>query len=314
MITLRTLEQPEKWIRNDCVVTLGNFDGIHLGHQALLDRVLAVSRETGLSSCVVTYDPNPAVVLGKNPELKSLMSLSDKTAWIAERGIDYLVILPFDKRLAEMSAESFLENILLRDLKAKKIVIGFNHCFGKGRRGNYELLLEYSEKLNYSVEKVEPVYLEEVKLSSSYLRGLIAEGRISEAEKCLGRRYSVEGIVVSGHKRGRTIGFPTANVKTDPDLLLPGIGVYAGTTTVEEIEYPSMINVGRNPTFGENPLTLESHIFDFQNYIYDKKVRITFTERIRNEAKFEGIEALVAQLKDDEIQSRKILKNLGAPS
>ncbi|TGK32413.1 bifunctional riboflavin kinase/FAD synthetase [Leptospira gomenensis] len=314
MITIRTLEQPEKRIRNECVVTLGNFDGIHRGHQALLDRVLAVSRETGLSSCVVTYDPNPAVVLGKNPELKSLMSLSDKTDWIAARGIDYLVILPFDRLLAEMSAESFLENILLRDLKAKKIVIGFNHCFGKGRRGNYDLLLEYSEKLNYSVEKVDPVYLGEVKLSSSYLRGLIAEGKIVEAETCLGRRYSVEGAVVSGHKRGRTIGFPTANVKTDSDLLLPGIGVYAGTTTVDGVEYPSMINVGRNPTFGENPLTLESHIFDFQNDIYGKTVRITFTERIRNEAKFEGIEALVAQLKNDETQSRRILKKLGAPS
>ncbi|XDD50805.1 bifunctional riboflavin kinase/FAD synthetase [Leptospira sp. WS92.C1] len=307
MITIQTLEQPGKSILSPCVVTLGNFDGIHLGHQALLDRVRNLSKETGLASCVVTYDPNPAIVLGKNPDMKSLMTLSDKEEWIRKQGIDYLVVLPFSKELAEMSAESFLEEILLKELKASRIVIGFNHCFGKGRRGTYELLKEHSPKLKYSVEKMDPVYLGEIKLSSSYVRGLISEGNVSEAAKCLNRSYSITGTVVSGHKRGRTIGFPTANVKTNPDILLPGIGVYAGYTTIDGIEYASMINVGRNPTFGENSLTVESNILDFQKDIYDQTIRITFTQRIRDEIKFSGIENLISQLKQDEIDSRKIL-------
>lgn len=312
MITIHTLDQAGKTIHLPCVVTLGNFDGIHLGHQALLDRVLKVSKESGLASCVVTYDPNPAIVLGKNPDMKSLMTLSDKEEWIRKQGIDFLVVLPFNKELAEMSAESFLEEILLKQLKAKNIIIGFNHCFGKGRRGNFELLQEYSEKLKYSVEKVDPVFLEEIKLSSSYVRGLISEGNVKEAARCLNRSYSVSGIVVGGHKRGRQIGFPTANVKLHKDILLPGIGVYAGFTSVDGIDHPSMINIGRNPTFGENAVTLESNIFDFQKEIYDQTVRVIFTKRIRDEVKFSGVESLIAQLKEDEISARNILKSVAA--
>ncbi len=289
-------------------MTLGNFDGIHLGHQALLDRVLQVSQKTGLASCVVTYDPNPAVVLGKKPEMKNLMVLADKEEWIRRKGIDFLVVLPFNKELAEMSAESFLEEILLKQLKARNIIIGFNHCFGKERRGNYELLKEYSEKLKYSVEKMDPVFLKEIKLSSSYVRRLISEGNVKEAARCLNRFYSVSGIVVGGHKRGRKIGFPTANVQPNADILLPSIGVYAGFTTVAEIEHPSMINIGHNPTFGENALTLESNIFNFQKDIYDETIKITFTEKIRNEIKFSSVENLIAQLKQDEISARNILK------
>ncbi len=289
-------------------MTLGNFDGIHLGHQALLDRVLQVSQKTGLASCVVTYDPNPAVVLGKKPEMKNLMALSDKEEWIRRKGIDFLVVLPFNKELAEMSAESFLEEILLKQLKARNIIIGFNHCFGKERRGNYELLKEYSEKLKYSVEKMDPVFLKEIKLSSSYVRKLVSEGNVREAARCLNRFYSVSGIVVGGHKRGRKIGFPTANVQPNADILLPNIGVYAGFTTVAGIEHPSMINIGHNPTFGENALTLESNIFNFQKDIYDETIKITFTEKIRNEIKFSSVENLIAQLKQDEISARNILK------
>ncbi|MBE8362783.1 bifunctional riboflavin kinase/FAD synthetase [Leptospira borgpetersenii] len=309
MITISTIEQAGKTIHSPCVVTLGNFDGIHLGHQALLDRVLQVSQKTGLASCVVTYDPNPAVVLGKKPEMKNLMTFADKEEWIRQKGIDFLVVLSFNKELAEMSAESFLEEILLKQLKAKNIIIGFNHCFGKERRGNYELLKEYSEKLKYSVEKMDPVFLKEIKLSSSYVRRLISEGNVKEAAHCLNRFYSVSGTVVGGHKRGRKIGFPTANVQpTNADILLPGIGVYAGFTTVAGIEYSSMINIGHNPTFGENAITLESNIFDFQKNIYDEGIKIAFAEKIRNEIQFSSVENLIAQLKQDEISARNILK------
>ncbi|EMO58470.1 riboflavin biosynthesis protein RibF [Leptospira santarosai str. CBC1416] len=269
---------------------------------------MQVSQKTGLASCVVTYDPNPAIVLGKKPEMKGLMTFADKEKWIRQKGIDFLVVLPFNKELAEMSAESFLEEILLKQLKAKDIIIGFNHCFGKERRGNYELLKEYSKKLKYSVEKVDPIFLKEIKLSSSYVRTLISEGNVKEAARCLNRFYSVPGTVVGGHKRGKKIGFPTANVLPNADILLPGIGVYAGFTTVAGIEYSSMINIGRNPTFGENAVTLESNIFDFQENIYDEAIKIAFTEKIRNEIKFSSVENLIAQLRQDEISVRNILK------
>lgn len=240
--------------------------------------------------------------------MKSLMTFADKEKWIRQKGIDFLVVLPFNKELAEMSAESFLEEILLKQLKAKDIIIGFNHCFGKERRGNYELLKEYSKKLKYSVEKVDPIFLKEIKLSSSYVRTLISEGNVKEAARCLNRFYSVPGTVVGGHKRGKKIGFPTANVLPNADILLPGIGVYAGFTTVAGIEYSSMINIGRNPTFGENAVTLESNIFDFQENIYDEEIKIAFTEKIRNEIKFSSVENLIAQLRQDEILVRNILK------
>ncbi|TGK22363.1 bifunctional riboflavin kinase/FAD synthetase [Leptospira fluminis] len=307
MKILRNLERLGETIGTPTVLTLGNFDGIHLGHQALLERIKEISLETGLPSVAITYYPNPALVLGKDKDLGSLTTQSDKEALIESFGIDWLVIVPFTMELASMEAEDFLHNILIEELNAKKILIGFNHCFGKGRRGNYELLQQYSSKYGYELEKLEPVYLGNTKLSSSYIRSLIREGEVSKAEECLGREFSVTGEVVEGHKRGRTIGFPTANVKPSRELILPGIGVYAGKTEIGGKYYDSMINIGNNPTFGDEQLSLESHVFDFSGDLYGKTVRVLFSERIRSEIKFSGVEALVAQLKQDERISREIL-------
>lgn len=289
------------------MVTLGNFDGIHLGHQALLERTKEISLEKGVPSCVVTYYPNPALVLGKDKDSGGITTQSDKETLIESYGIDWLIVVPFTLEFAQIEAEDFLKNVLIDGLGAKHILIGFNHCFGKGRRGDYELLKRYSSELGYELEKLDPVFLGNTKLSSSHVRSLLRSGKVEEAEECLGREFSVSGSVVEGHKRGRTIGFPTANVRPLPELILPGIGVYAGRTEIDGKTYPSMINIGNNPTFGDNIVSLESHIFDFSGDIYGKTVRILFTSKIREEIKFSGVDALVSQLKKDEEVSRKIL-------
>ncbi|PJZ68086.1 riboflavin biosynthesis protein RibF [Leptospira perolatii] len=310
MKILRRLEHLQDSIESPNVVTLGNFDGIHLGHQALLERTREISIEMDLPSCVVTYYPNPALVLGKDKDLGSLTSQSDKEALIESFGIDSLVVAPFTMELAQMEAEDFIRKILVEELKAKAILIGYNHCFGKGRRGNFELLEQYSSKYHYRLEKLDPVYLGNIKLSSSYIRSLLRDGNVKEAEECLGREFSVTGKVIHGKERGRKIGFPTANLEVSNELILPAIGVYAGKTEIEGKYYPSMINIGNNPTFGNNAISLESHIFDFSDNLYGKTVRVLFTDRIRSEVKFPGVEALVSQLKQDEEVSRKILSEL----
>ncbi|EQA44099.1 riboflavin biosynthesis protein RibF [Leptospira broomii serovar Hurstbridge str. 5399] len=307
MKILRSLENLRETLRSPTVLTLGNFDGIHLGHQALLERTKEISIEKGLPSVVITYYPNPALVLGKDKDLRSLTTQSDKESLIESFGIDWLIIAPFTMELASMEAEDFLKTILIDELSAKAILIGFNHCFGKARRGNYELLKEYAQQYGYELEKLDPVYLGDTKLSSSYIRSLLRDGDVANAEECLGREFSVSGQVVEGHKRGRKIGFPTANVKPSPELILPGIGVYAGKTEIDGKYYDSMINIGNNPTFGDEQLSLESHIFDFSGDLYGKTVRILFSRRIRSEIKFSGVDALIAQLKQDEVISRKIL-------
>lgn len=289
------------------MVTLGNFDGIHLGHQALLERTKEISLEKGVPSCVVTYYPNPALVLGKDKDSGGITTQSDKETLIESYGIDWLIVVPFTLEFAQIEAEDFLKNVLIDGLGAKHILIGFNHCFGKGRRGDYELLKRYSSELGYELEKLDPVFLGNTKLSSSHVRSLLRSGKVEEVEECLGREFSVSGSVVEGHKRGRAIGFPTANVRPLPELILPGIGVYAGRTEIDGKTYPSMINIGNNPTFGDNVVSLESHIFDFSGDIYGKTVRILFTSKIREEIKFSGVDALVSQLKADEEVSRKIL-------
>ncbi|GBF39154.1 bifunctional riboflavin kinase/FAD synthetase [Leptospira johnsonii] len=307
MKILRSLENLKSNLKTSTVVTLGNFDGIHLGHQALLERTKEISLEKGLPSCVVTYHPNPALVLGKDKDLGGITTQADKENLIESYGIDWLVVVPFTLEFAQIEAETFLKEILIDQLGAKSILIGFNHCFGKGRRGDYELLKKYSSEYGYDLEKLDPVFLGATKLSSSYIRSLLREGKVEEAEECLGREFSVTGTVVQGHQRGRTIGFPTANVQPLPELILPGVGVYAGRTEVEGKTYPSMINIGNNPTFGDQSVTLESHIFDFSDDIYGKKVNVIFAKKIREEIKFPGVDALISQLKKDETLSRKIL-------
>ncbi len=256
---------------------------------------------------VVTYFPNPSVVLGKKQNFKYLTTQVEKQKLIEEFGIDYLIVLEFTEALSRMSAEEFLEKIIIQGLNAEHIVIGYNHFFGAGRRGDFQLLQDNSSKFGYDVEQKDAVSEGEEKISSSQIRKFLESGEIDRANRLLGRLYHLEGVVTEGAKRGRTIGFPTANLSIPEERLLPAIGVYSCYTIVGSRKFKSMVNVGKNPTFDGEKLHVEVNLFDFSEDLYDQTVQIQLVQKIRDEVKFDGIESLKKQLEQDKKTSLGIL-------
>jgi riboflavin kinase/FMN adenylyltransferase len=296
---IENLNEIHQHFPNGNVITLGNFDGVHLGHRALLEKMLSVSKERRLPSTVVTYFPNPAVVLGKNKNLKNIYPENLKKKFIEEFGPDYLLTIPFTEEFSHTTAFNFMKKILITNLNAKYIIIGYNHSFGKGREGDFSFLYNYSHQIGFEVEKIEPVHAGEDKISSSLIRNYIMEGEVRRAAKLLGRNFSITGEVVKGFQRGRMIGFPTANIIPEIDLLAPKEGVYSGIAVIGNNNYKTMINIGKNPTFNNDRLTVEGYIFDFNQDIYGQNIEYIFIDRIRDEIKFPSVDALVGQLKKD---------------
>jgi riboflavin kinase/FMN adenylyltransferase len=287
-------------------ITLGNFDGVHLGHQALLRETQKIAEQDHLTSLALTYHPNPAIVLGKKNDFQYLMDLDARQAKIKSLGIQEVDVLPFTVELSQMEAETFLDSILLQKYQAKHIIIGFNHCFGKGRRGNFELLESLSKNNNFKVTVVKPIYFKEIKISSSLIRDFLKNGDIKNANSCLGANFSVTGKVIPGRKDGRKLGYPTANLDLTEEIVIPGKGVYATLTDGR----PSMTNVGNKPTFGEESQSIETHILDYDNDLYGKILKLEFIHKIRDIEKFPNLEALIQELGRDEIATRKILSDL----
>lgn len=283
---------------------MGNFDGVHLGHRALLDKSIAIGKKENLPSLAITYHPHPGIVLGKKSHFLYIQTLESRKETLLRTGISDIDVLPFTRDLSEMEAEDFLENILINQYKARHIVIGFNHCFGKNRRGNFQLLEELSNKYGYRVYQVDPVYVGEEKISSSLIRNSLAEGNIPKANACLGRRFSLSGRVRHGKKLGRELGSPTANLSIPENVVLPMNGVYATFTQGK----PSVTNLGTKPTFGDNSITIETHILDWKGDIYDEVVGIEFVAKLRNISKFIGADDLADQIQMDIQQARKILE------
>lgn len=308
MKIIRSLESIQNEFPNGSSLTLGNFDGIHVGHQTLLLRTVEKAKELGIPSVVVTYFPNPSVVLGKKPNFKYLSSEKEKENLIRGFGIDYLLVLDFTLELSKMSAEDFLENIVIKALHAKHIVIGYNHFFGAERRGDFALLESNKFKYGYAVELREAVLKKDSKISSSLIRGFLDNGEMEEAKILLGRNYHITGIVVEGAKRGRSIGFPTANLKVPGDKLLPSVGVYACFVKFDGKDHKGMVNIGFNPTFDGLGLHVEVNIFGFDGNLYGKEIELEMVKKIRDEQKFDGIDALKVQLTIDKETSLRILQ------
>lgn len=282
---------------NGSIVTLGNFDGLHKGHFALISEVQIAKEKFKLPSVLVTYFPNPAIVLGKNKDLKSIYSEKKKIEILSKTEIDFYLSIPFTQEFSKITALQFIQEILFKKLNAKYIVIGYNHFFGKDKEGDFQFLLHLSEKFGYQVKKIEPVYLGDEKIASSSIRSLIQSGDIEKANGMLGRPFSIEGDVVYGEARGRTIQFPTANISVPSNLLVPARGVYIGVTRTETNHYfQSMINIGFKPTFEGTSLTIESHLIGFDANLYEKQVELFFFKRLRNEKKFQNVDELVQQL------------------
>lgn len=288
-----------KRLFSSSAVTLGNYDGIHRGHSVLIRRLKEAAVLKSLPSVLITYSPNPAAVLGKNPNHRAIYSERKKEEILREFGIENLIRIRFTKEFSEIHAPDFVRMILVDTVQASHIVIGFNHFFGKNREGDYQFLKKISAESGFVTEEIPPVFYNEEQISSSKIRLSISEGNIRKANCFLGRDFSISGTVVTGDRKGREIGFPTANLFLPPGIIVPGTGVYVGYVKMENGVLPAMTNIGTRPTLNGTELRIESHIIGFQGDIYGRELEVFFAEKIREERKFPSFNDLKLQLEED---------------
>ena len=289
-------------------LTVGSFDGVHLGHKSIFENLIAISEKQNLESVIITFDPHPRKVLGTaDKNFKLLTNLDEKIELFEQIGIDQIVIITFTKEFSKLSYRQFVENILVEKLNVREMVIGYDHHFGKDREGGIDKLIELGKIHGFSVKQISPFTTNSKTISSSLIRQLLEEGEIEIANEFLGRQYSIEGKVVKGDGRGREIGFPTANIQLeDEDKVIPKRGVYAVDVVYENKLFKGMMNIGNRPTFNFDPLTLEVHIFKFNVNIYDAFIKIRFKKYIREEKKFSNVNELKTQLIDDKNKSENV--------
>lgn len=281
------------------VLTLGVFDGLHLGHQRIMEKVVSRAQQIGAVPTTITFDPHPRAVLHPENAPPLLQTLDQRLANFAFLGIEQAIVIRFDKAFAAQDAETFLHDIVHERLQAKEVYLGKGFFFGKNRGGNIELLRKMSKELGFFADEVSEVTLRGTRISSSKIRNLLAEGKVNLVRRMLGRPYGVEGQIVHGFERGRTIGFPTANLKPN-NRVIPKFGVYATATLINNEWRKSITNVGVRPTFeDETAPSIETFIFDFDGDLYGDVLRVRFLHRIRDERKFNGIEELKTQIERD---------------
>lgn len=289
------------------VVTVGFFDGVHLGHQRVFHRAVAAASERGLKSVAVTFDRHPREVISPGSEPRLLTTTDRKASLIEQIGIDRMVVLPFTEEFSRWTATEFIDRILVEGLSAEHVVIGVNFTFGHKALGNIETLERVVVNGGFSAEAVDLVELAGRRVSSSSIRDSLFDGDLVWPEAALGRRFIVDGEVVSGAGRGTGLGYPTANLRTWPRLLLPGNGIYAGRAQLGGDWFTSAISVGTNPTFGVEPLHVEAYLLDFEGDLRGEHLAVEFWARLRDEAKYETPEALVAQIDADVEQTRALV-------
>jgi riboflavin kinase/FMN adenylyltransferase len=291
------------------VVTLGNFDGIHKGHQALIGGAVAEARKLGIPCVVLTFEPHPLKVLAPQRAPKMLLSHKDKMQLLQALGVDVVVIQNFDLAFANLAAESFVRGLLVDRLKARRIWVGSDLRFGQGRKGGVAELKEWGGELGYSVATVDAVVVNDARVSSSRIRQLVIAGQVDAVEPMLGRYHFLSGRVVGGHRRGRDLGFPTANISTRTEVL-PLDGIYATFFHLGDRRLSSVSSIGVNPTFGAGPRSIESYILSFQEDIYGAAVKLSFVKRLRAEMNFTSAAALSAQIRQDVDSAAAIFREL----
>lgn len=306
MIVARNIEDIHDTLTGTCL-TIGNFDGVHMGHARLLRRVRERAAATDMISMAVTFDPHPRrVLLDKNaPPLLTLTE--QKLELLEQSGIQVTVLLPFTRALAALEPEEFVREKLVAGLCMREMVIGYDYAFGKGRKGNYELLSALGRSCGFAVERLDPVIIDGAVVSSTRIRDMIEAGDVWDVRPLLGRFYQVRGAVIRGRDRGgRLLGFPTANL-APADELVPKTGVYAVWVDIGARILPGVTNIGCNPTFGGDALSVEVHILDFSGDLYGKPIRVHFVQRLRSERRFSGVEELAARIREDIRLGRSIL-------
>ncbi|WP_028580560.1 bifunctional riboflavin kinase/FAD synthetase [Desulfogranum japonicum] len=287
-------------------VTIGNFDGVHLGHKVLFEKVVEQAHQEQGTSVAVTFDPHPLKVLSPNG-IRLISTTAQKVEQIKRAGIEALVIIPFTREVASTPAEVFVDTILRQKIGLKGLVIGYDYALGKGRQGDIAFLRKLGEEKGFSVEVIEPHYVDNDLVSSTRIRELVTAGRMRDVYKLLGRFYQIRGIVQPGQRRGRKLGFPTANLCLSEEDLCPKSGVYVTQVLYDGKQYGGVANIGYNPTFGVNELVAETHIFDFNADVYGKPLKINLLRYLRTEMAFESAEALVHQISKDVAVAHKVL-------
>ncbi len=293
----------------NAVVTSGTFDGVHRGHQTILARLTEIAKDSNGQSVLTTYWPHPrTVVSNDSQDLKLLTTLDEKVELLDQAGVDHLVIIPFTRSFSQLSSEEFIQQVLIDKIGTKKLVIGYDHRFGRDRQGGFDYIQAHQSEYGFEVEEIPRQDVEAVGVSSSKIRTALSEGNIHTANLFLGRQYNLTGTVVKGQQLGRSIGFPTANLQVDdPNKLVPANGVYAVDVNYGGQTFGGMLNIGFRPTVAGTNQTIETYIFDFDKDIYGEHITLRFRDFLRPEQKFDGLPALVAQLNRDEQAARAVL-------
>lgn len=293
-------------VRRPCAITVGTFDGLHKGHRRIIERLKTEAAERRLCTTLVTFDPHPKVVVRPDlaKQLGLLTTLDEKIELLRETGIDRIVVIPFDKDFSQTPYARFVREVLIDHLGAKAVIVGYDHGFGKNREGDFSKLQALSRAYGFHAEQIGPFDFEGEIISSTMIRNLILAGNVRDVKNYLGRPYILHGRVVKGNNIGQKYNYPTANLNVnDPYKLMPANGVYAVDVVFENRKYKGMLNMGFKPTFGMNQHTIETHIFDFEGNLYNKYLTVYLKERLRDEKKFESVEALIKQLEIDKKKS-----------
>jgi riboflavin kinase/FMN adenylyltransferase len=294
-----------------CLLAIGVFDGVHLGHQAILREMVAEGRGRTLSTAAVTFEPHPLDVVSQGGGPPRLTSLQAKCRLLSALGVDRLAVVPFDRGLASLPPEVFVSDHLLARCRPERVFVGFNFTFGRAGAGTAETLRELGSKHGFGVRVVSPVVVDGRTVSSTLIRELLAQGEVEAAGRLLGRPHAVPGEVIRGDGLGRVLGYPTANVEPQSGLVVPGAGVYAGLVVVSESTRPAVINVGVRPTLGGGVRRVEAHLLDYDGRLYGSAVEILFVARLRSEVAFPDLSALQRQIGADVAQARRIMQQLG---
>ncbi len=294
------------------VLTLGTFDGIHLGHQEIIKRVIETSETENLRNLVITFHPHPRKVINPEMNLKLLTTSVEQIKIFEQLGVKNLFIINFTKEFSQLTPNEFIKNFLVEKIGLRKIVIGYDHHFGKGRGGDVEFLNSCADKYGFEVSQIQQFLVDNEPVSSTKIRAAIESGDIQRANKMLGRTYSFSGVVIEGDKRGRELGYPTANIKlNDKDKLLPQIGIYAVMVELNGITYKALLSIGKRPTFyNDGEVIPEVYIYDFNDDIYGQEIKVNVIQKLRGEEKFNSAEELIRQMNIDRENGLKVLNQI----
>ena len=296
-------------ISKKSIVTIGTFDGVHLGHQKILEKLVATSKKENYNSVLLTFFPHPRMVLQKDASIKLIHTIEERIAMLEKTGLDYLIIHPFDAAFSRLTAHEFVRSVLVEHLDTAQLVIGYDHRFGKNREGNFEQLEEYGHMYDFKVNEISALDIDAISVSSTKIRKALSSGDVHKANTYLGNPFSLSGTIVTGDRIGNTIGFPTANLEIVENYkMIPKNGVYLVRSQLQDVWRYGMMNIGVRPTVNGSNRTLETHFFNFEGDLYGQKIQVELLDFIREEQKFHSLEQLKNQLFEDKERSLNMVK------